>query len=60
MEQLRIIREKRNLTQLRISTAAEVSQETISSYESGKTFPSAKTLIKLADFLNTSTDYLLG
>ena len=60
MEELRIIREKRNLTQLRISTAAEVSQETISSYESGKTFPSAKTLIKLADFLNTSTDYLLG
>lgn len=59
MEQLRIIREKRNITQVRLSIAAEVSQETISSYESGKTFPSAKTLIKLANFLNTSTDYLL-
>lgn len=60
MERLRELREKRHVTQVRLSIAAEVSQETISAYESGKAMPSAETLIKLADFLNTSSDYLLG
>ena len=59
MENLKKLREKRNITQVRLSIAAEVSQETISAYESGKSFPSVETLIKIADFLGTSTDYLL-
>lgn len=60
MERLKELREKRHITQVRLSIATEVSQETISAYESGKAMPSAETLIKLADFLNTSTDYLLN
>ena len=60
MLNLREIRKKRNITQIRLSIAAEVSQEAISAYESGKAIPSAETLIKLADFLDTSVDYLLG
>lgn len=60
MNKLKVLREKRHITQVRLSIAAEVSQETISAYESGKAFPSVDTLIKIADFLNTSTDYLLG
>ena len=60
MENLKKIREKKKITQVRLSIAAEVSQETISAYESGKAFPSVETLIKMADFLGTSTDYLLG
>ena len=60
MENLKKIREKRGITQVRLSIAAEVSQETISAYESGKSFPSVETLIKIADFLGTSTDYLIG
>lgn len=59
MERIRKLREKRRITQVRLSIAAEISQETISAYESGKAMPSADTLIKIADFLNTSTDYLL-
>ena len=54
------IREKRNITQIRLSTGIDVSQETISAYESGRAMPSAETLVRIADFLNTSTDYLLG
>ncbi len=60
MENLKNIRDKRNVTQVRLSMAIDVSQETISAYESGKSMPSAETLIRIADFLNTSTDYLLG
>ena len=60
MERLKQLREKRHITQVRLSIATEVSQETISAYESGKAMPSADTLVRLADFLNTSTDYLLN
>ena len=56
---LREIRNEKNITQIRLSIAAEVSQETISAYESGKALPSAETLIKIADFLDVSIDYLL-
>ena len=59
MKNLKELRQKKNITQIRLSIAAGVSQETISAYESGKALPSADTLIKLADFLDTSVDYLL-
>lgn len=60
MNNIKKLREKRDITQVRLSTAINVSQETISAYESGKSMPSAETLVRIADFLNTSTDYLLG
>lgn len=60
MENLRKIREKRNITQVKLSIDLELAQETISGYEMGRSYPSADNLIKLADYLNTSTDYLLG
>lgn len=60
MENLKNIREKRNRNQLNVAMNVGVSQEMISSYESGRAYPSAQTLIELAKFLDTSTDYLLG
>lgn len=59
MKNLRIIREKKHVTQLRLSMEVGVAQETISGYELGKTMPSMETLCKMADFLGVSTDYLL-
>lgn len=59
MEHLRLIREKKNITQLRLSVEVGVAQETISGYELGKTKPSVDTICKMADFLGTSVDYLL-
>lgn len=59
MKNLKKIRKVKNITQIRLSIAAEVSQETISAYESGKALPSVETLIKMANFLDTTTDYLL-
>ena len=60
MNRFKEIRIKRNITQVDLAKQIDVKQETISAYESGKAFPSAETLIKIADYLNTSTDYLLG
>ena len=60
MKNLKRIRKEKNITQIRLSVAVEISQETISAYENGKALPSAETLIKIADFLDVSIDYLLG
>lgn len=57
---LRTLRESRNLTQLQLSIQLEVSQELISRYELGTSFPQPQMLIKLANFFNCSIDYLLG
>lgn len=59
MQNLKIIRQQKNINQLRIATEIGVSQETISQYENGLSFPSATNLIKLSKFLNCSVDYLL-
>lgn len=60
MNRFKEIRVKRNITQVDLAKQIDVKQETISAYESGKALPSADALIKIADYLNTSTDYLLG
>ena len=59
MDKLRKLRQEKNISQVRLSIELGVSQETISAYEWGKALPTAENLIKLAKFLNTSTDYLL-
>lgn len=59
MENLKNIREKKNITQIKLSVDIEVSQELISQYELGKTKPTVENLLKLADYFNCSTDYLL-
>ncbi len=60
MENLRKIREKRHKNQLNVALAVGVTQESISMYESGVSLPKANVLIKLSQYLQTSTDYLLG
>ena len=60
MNRLKELRESKNMTQVRLSIELGVSQETISGYEIGKASPPADMLIKLADVLDTSVDYILG
>ena len=60
MNRFKELRIKRNITQVDLAKQIDVKQETISAYESGKAYPSADSLVKIADYLNTSTDYLLG
>lgn len=54
------LREEHHMTQIRLSVALEVSQETISAYESGKHYPSIASLLKLSHIFNVSCDYILG
>ena len=49
-----------HLTQRRLAKQMDLTQCTISQYETGKSFPSIKNLPPLAIALNTTVDYLLG
>lgn len=62
MQQNRIrqLRKKRHMTQVRLSIELNVSQETISGYESGKYTPSFATLERLSDLFGESIDYIMG
>ncbi|MEG0703476.1 MAG: helix-turn-helix transcriptional regulator [Christensenella sp.] len=60
MERLKQLREAKNMTQVRLGIEVGASQETISGYEIDKAVPPADMLVKLADTLDTSVDYILG
>ena len=49
-----------NTTQVELAKAINVTRQTISDYSLGKAQPNAEKLSKIADFFNTSADYLLG
>lgn len=60
MKNLRAAREAKKITQDKLAGMLDVSRVTVARYESGDRWPDCDTLIKLADILDTSTDYLLG
>jgi len=60
MLKLKEIREEKNLQQKELAIKLNRTPACISSWETGKTEPSIEDLIKLADLLETSLDYLLG
>lgn len=57
---LQTIRKKLGLKQIKVAMDLGTTQETISSYETGRVFPNIDMLIALAKYYNTSIDYLLG
>lgn len=54
------LREAAHMTQVRLSIELEVSQETVSAYESEKHYPSVASLLKLSEIFHASCDYILG
>lgn len=57
---IRILREARRMSQVRLSAELEVSQETVSAYESGKHYPSYKNLVRMSELFGVGIDYLMG
>ena len=57
---IRDLREDRDLTQKQVAQMLGMSQTGYSKYETGENDIPTAVLIKLADFYNTTTDYLLG
>ncbi len=56
---LRELRKKKGLSQLRMATELNTTQNTISRYETGEREPGITELIKIANYFNVSLDYLL-
>ncbi len=59
-QRLRDLREDRDLLQKDIAEYLMISQTVYSRYERGFQVIPVVHLLKLADFYNTSTDYILG
>ena len=59
MNRIKELREDRDLRQVDVSIATCIDQRTLSNYETGKTNPDSFAIIRLAEFFNVSTDYLL-
>lgn len=58
-KRLREMRIKRNFTQQNMADAIEVALRTYQCYETGTRTPSYSLLVRIADTLDISTDYLL-
>lgn len=57
---LKELREARHLSQLRLATELNLTQNSISRYENMEREADYETLIRIADYFHVSLDYLLG
>ena len=56
---LKALREKRGISQLKLAMDLDLTQNSISRYETGAREADYKSLIKFADYFDVSIDYLL-
>ncbi len=59
-KQIQRLREARNLTQVQLAGALNVSKQSVSNWENDNILPSIEMLMKVAGFFSVSTDLLLG
>lgn len=59
-QKLQKLRNDRELTQKQLSKILGIKRALLSNYERGATLPSVRNLVKIADYFNVSTDFLLG
>jgi transcriptional regulator, cro/CI family len=59
-ERLKELRKKRGYTQSELAKYMNMRQGSYTKWETGMTEPRIESLIKLADILDTTTDFLLG
>lgn len=59
-KRLREVRQLRDITQEQLAEMADISRVMVGRYETTDQLPALDTLLRLADALGVSTDYLLG
>ena len=57
---LKYYRHECGLTQQQVADRLKIERSTYTYYETGKTNPDSDAILRLADFFDVSTDYLLG
>lgn len=59
-DRLRLLRVQRNLSQAEMAEILGMKLRTYASYENNEREPSSAVLIKIADYFNVSSDFLIG
>mgnify|MGYP001271497850 CR=1 FL=1 len=59
-ERIKVLRTQKGMTQAALALELGIAKTTLAAYEQEKNEPSSETLIKISNFFNVSTDYLLG
>lgn len=57
---IEVFKKKRNLSQQYMADFLGITRQGCGKYEDGKSEPDSKSIVKLADFFDVTTDYLLG
>ena len=60
LENLKKLREEVKISQKQLAEFIGVSQQSINKYENHNIEPDIETMIRIADYFNTSVDYLIG
>ncbi len=60
MIKLKELRKKNSISQIEIAKYLNIPRSTYSNYENGYAQPDNQMLVKIADYFNVTTDYLLG
>lgn len=59
-DRIKQLREEKGLDLTKLAVQFDMKEAGVRAWESGRTKPGADTLIKLAEYFNCTTDYLLG
>lgn len=59
MKNIKLIRVINDYTQLKVQMETGISQSMLSKYENGELLPTTENLLILANFYNTSLDFLM-
>lgn len=59
MKNIKLIRVTKDYTQLKVQLDTGISQSTLSKYETGEALPTTENLMILAEYYQTSLDYLM-
>ncbi|MBR5565466.1 MAG: helix-turn-helix transcriptional regulator [Roseburia sp.] len=59
MKNLKLLRTQHNLSQQKLADILHISQQSVYKYENSITVPDIETLTRMADYFNTSIDYLV-
>ena len=59
-ERLKELRQQRNMSQMDLAVATQLSQSAIAKWELSKTEPTASAIVTLCNFFKETSDYLLG
>ena len=60
VKRIKALRQDRGMTQVEFAKAINVAGATVAHWECGGRMPSINMLVRIADFYNVTTDFLLG